>query len=50
MFQVRLKKNPSVIYTVYAVVPLGPTAYFLVFADGEFELRHIKAFIPVETE
>lgn len=50
MFQVKLKKNPSVTYTVYAVVPLGPTAYLLIFTGSEFELRHIKEFIPVETE
>ncbi|MBQ8015667.1 MAG: hypothetical protein IJ264_05735 [Clostridia bacterium] len=48
MFKVKLKTNPNITYTVYAVVPCGPTAYFLIFIDGKFELRHINHFYPAE--
>ncbi len=48
MFKVKLKNNPNITYTVYAVVPCGPTAYFLIFIDGNFDLRHINHFIPAE--
>lgn len=48
MFKVKLKNNPNIIYTVYAVVPCGPTAYFLIFINSEFELKHIKHFVPAE--
>lgn len=48
MFKVKLKNNPNITYTVYAVVPCGPTAYFLVFINGEFVLKHIGNFIPAE--
>ena len=48
MFKVKLKNNPNITYTVYAVVPSGPTAYFLIFNNGVFELKHIKHFVPAE--
>lgn len=48
MFKVKLKNNPNITYTVYAVLPCGPTADFLIFANGNFELKNCKFFVPAE--
>ncbi len=48
MFKVKLKNNPNVTYTVYAVFPFGTHIYFLVSIDNEFKMKLARDFIPAE--
>lgn len=49
MFKVKLKTNPHITYTVYAVIPLcGSYVHFLIFINNEFVMRPARNFIPAE--
>lgn len=48
MFKVKVKTNPSVTHTVYAVIPCGTLTYFLVFINNNFTLILSDDFVPAE--